>query len=148
MTEDFTEDQQAFFEAKIRDMVDAIGKEETFPDTQYKTIDTNIIEDVTKDPYIKPFRALFSHLLRLTKIDAKEKRTMQMQIKLMVAETEMELDTDDMDTGLLNRIESYGLFMNFIPNDSHEGFKLRELSRSRREVAWEGPKKEKRGWFR
>jgi hypothetical protein len=138
--------QQVVSGAQYENAVQDSLKEE-IPSNQYTTIDENIIDAVQNDPDIEPLFPLYSHLIRLTDISGKDKVRMQNNVDLIIGALEIGMSSKDYDSGKWAKLQSHGIFLKLAPCDSVKGFKMRLLSRSRRELSIEPPERKKKHFW-
>ncbi len=122
--------------------------EDTVPFLQYATNDVDIIEQVKADPDLIPFLPLYSQLLRLTKVNDKEKMHFQHRITRIFNISKIFTDDEDYDAGKWGKLQAHEAFLKMVPNDSHKGFKMERLTKQDKNITFGDPnKKEKKGFW-
>ena len=135
---------------KARVQEEAVTKEsldDTVPFMQYATNDMDIIEQVKGDPDLIPFLPLYSQLLRLTKVNDKEKMHFQHRITRIFNISKIFTDDEDYDAGKWGKLQAHEAFLKMVPNDSHKGFKMERLTKQEKSITFGDVKKEKKGFW-
>jgi len=109
--------------------------------------DEKILNEVSHDKDLKPLLPLYSRLLRLTKINEKEKLLFQTDVDLIIGTMEADMDEDEYDAGKWAKLQAHAMFLKTMINDSHKGFKMTLLSRLRKEIVFTPEEKKKKRWW-
>jgi hypothetical protein len=117
------------------------------PFIQYATNDVDIIEAVKKDHDLKPLLALYSQLLRLTKVTDKEKIHFQHRVARIFNILKIFTEDESYDAGKWSKLVANESYLRFLINDSHKGYKMERLSKQEKIIRWDAEKeKKKRFW--
>ena len=113
--------------------------------TYFVAQDSDLLKTVKADADLKDLAALYSPLVRLTKITTQEKETFQIDVDLITGSMILGMDVRDFEEGRWAKLEANAMFLKTVINDSHKGFKMTLLSRLRKEIIV-SPEKKKSRW--
>jgi len=116
------------------EVVDDETRDDTIQPTYFFSQDGDLLRELEKDPDLKNLRPLYSALMRLTKISSKEKDIFNIDVDLIVGSMIIGMKKKEFNAGRWAKLESNGMFLKTVINDSHKGFKMTLLSRLRKEV--------------
>ncbi|MGD2090787.1 MAG: hypothetical protein PVH61_31735 [Candidatus Aminicenantes bacterium] len=115
------------------------------PLLQYATHDANWLVTFYTDPDLQPFKPTLTQLLRLTKVNDKEKMAFQDEIELAYTLLTMYMPEAEMSSPRGVKIKLAATTLKLLINDSHKGFKLDILTRIRKELTLMRQKEQKQG---
>ncbi len=137
-------DQEIQENAK-REVITRESLEDTVPFLQYATNDIDVIEQVKNDADLKHLLPLYSQMLRLTKVDDKEKKHFKRRIARIFNISKIFTTDDEYDAGKWGKLQANETFLSLVPNDSHKGFKMEKLTKQEKHISFTPEKKEKKG---
>lgn len=115
------------------------------PFVQYATNDLDVIEQVKNDPDLKHLLPLYSQLLRLTKVDDKEKKHFKRRITRIFNISKIFTTDDKYDAGKWGKLQANETFLSLTTNDSHKGFKMEKLTKQEKHITFSPEEKKKKG---
>lgn len=133
--------RQEYENSNVRETLDNAD----IPLLQYATHDADFLKTFYKDPDLTPFTPVLTQLLRLTKVNDKEKMRFQSQIELAYTKLIMFMPESELSSPRGVKIELAATAIKLLINDSHKGFKLDILTRIRKELTLMRQKDAKRG---
>lgn len=146
MAEEYTEEELRRMQVKGDVMTEETLRDDVQP-AYFVTDDEKLLKAVVNDKDLKPLLPLYSRLLRLTKIDQREKELFQTDVDLIIGTMEADMDEDEYDARGWAKLQAHSVFLKTMINDSHKGFKMRLLSRLRKEIVFTEEEKKKRRRF-
>lgn len=115
------------------------------PLLQYATHDADFLTIFHTDTDLKPFLPVCTQLLRLTKVNDKEKRGFQLEVEYAYTLLTMYMEESELSSPRGVKIKLAATALKLMINDSHKGFKLDVLTRIRKELTLMRQKEQKGG---
>lgn len=122
--------REEYSQANIRETFDNAD----IPLLQYATHDATYLATFYRDPDLQPFTPVLTQLLRLTKVNDKEKMKFQDEIELSYTLLTMFMKEKELSGPRGVKIKLAATSLKLLINDSHKGFKLDILTRIRKEL--------------
>jgi hypothetical protein len=117
------------------------------PLLQYATHDSDFLRTFKDDPDLIPFDPVLTQLLRLTKVNDKEKMAFQDEIELAYTLLTMFMPETELSSPRGVKIKLAATTLKLMINDSHKGFKLDVLTRIRKELTLLRQKEQGKGEY-
>lgn len=125
----------------VRETLDQVD----IPLLQYATHDANLLLSFKSDPDLRPFEPVLTQLLRLTKVNDKEKESFKDEVELAYTMLTMYMPETELSSPRGVKIKLAATTLKLLINDSHKGFKLDILTRIRKELTLMRERNEKKG---